>query len=382
MRRRAHLSIGVAVAVFLLLAPATAEASPTAPHWAVVRSPNTDHLSNTLYGVLRVSATDAWAVGGSGGTGRRPLVEHWDGSLWSIVHAARVRGSGAWFNALAATSSTDVWAVGGQATFGEHRYKPLIEHFDGTQWEIVPSPSPGRLTFLSGVSASSPNDAWAVGSLGPYNGRESEPLALHWDGRRWQEISTPSTESRFTYFMSVEQTSATDVWAVGGYTRRHRTHVLPLTEHWDGTSWSIVSNPAIADGASLDSVSASSSSDVWAVGVTDVAPDEAIAISEHWDGTSWQLVPLDIGAGSALTGVSVASRSDVWAVGLSGGFLSPVFEHYNGSRWQRVEAAPPPKGGGEMVAIAAWSHGAIAVGDYLPDPDKPKSRTLIEQCCS
>jgi hypothetical protein len=94
-------------------------------------------------------------------------------------------------------------------------------------------------------------------------------------------------------------------------------------------------------------------------------------------------VPLDLGAGSSLTAVSVGSSSNVWAVGLSGGYLSPVFEHFDGSRWRRVEAAPPPKGQGEMVAIAAWSHGAFAVGDYYPNPDDArKSRTLIEQCCS
>ena len=67
-------------------------------------------------------------------------------------------------------------------------------------------------------------------------------------------------------FAAVHATSANDVWAVGhGGTSSAST---TLTEHWDGTSWTLVPslNPGTAD--SLLSVTATSATDVWAVGET------------------------------------------------------------------------------------------------------------------
>src|SRR5437762_2056122 len=61
-------------------------------------------------------------------------------------------------NGVAAISSNDVWAVGGyfdQATFES---RPLIEHWDGTQWTAVTPPAV-RAT-LSGVAAVSANNVW------------------------------------------------------------------------------------------------------------------------------------------------------------------------------------------------------------------------------
>jgi hypothetical protein len=63
-----------------------------------------------------VSANDIWAVGyfyySSGSFfGPHTLIEHWDGSNWSIVGSP---GSASWqLNGVAAVSANDVWAVGG-----------------------------------------------------------------------------------------------------------------------------------------------------------------------------------------------------------------------------------------------------------------------------
>jgi hypothetical protein len=275
-----------------------------------------------------------------------------------------------------------LWAAGGQSTFGGRRYRPLIERYDGTSWEIVPSPSPTRLAYLTGVSASSPTDAWAVGSAGPYDGTKSRPLALHWDGTTWQEVSTPSVDSSFAFFQSIEQTSSVDAWAVGAYTRQHRPRLLPLTEHWDGASWSMVPNPSIADGGTLNGVSAVSDTDVWTVGVTDAYPSTAEAIAEHWDGTEWTVVPTGLGPGSGLNAVSVGSSSDVWAVGWSGDFDSPITARFNGTRWRGFEPAPPPQSAADLAAVDAWPGGAMAVGDSWNPQTPARSRTLIEGCCS
>lgn len=43
--------------------------------------------------------------------------------------------------------------------------KAVITHWDGSAWNLVPSPSPSpQLNSLNGVTAISATDAWAVGS--------------------------------------------------------------------------------------------------------------------------------------------------------------------------------------------------------------------------
>src|SRR5947207_12733994 len=72
-------------------------------------------------------------------------------------------------------SANDIWAVGIDYTTSTARM--LIEHWDGTRWTIVPSPNVGTdVAYLFKVSAVSANDIWAIGT------RNARTLAIHWDG--------------------------------------------------------------------------------------------------------------------------------------------------------------------------------------------------------
>jgi hypothetical protein len=61
---------------------------------------------------------------------------------------------------VAATSADNAWVVG---TYGLMVYFPLIEHWNGTAWTQVPSPDPGSDGDLHAVAATSADTAWAVG---------------------------------------------------------------------------------------------------------------------------------------------------------------------------------------------------------------------------
>ena len=107
-----------------------------------------------------VSSTDVWAVGFH--SGLENLTEHWDGMAWEKVGVPAP--SNGQLLAVSATSSTDVWAVG---FYDKGVNRSLTEHWDGAGWTWVPSPNPGQArkgdTFLAGISAIGPDDAWAVG---------------------------------------------------------------------------------------------------------------------------------------------------------------------------------------------------------------------------
>ena len=76
----------------------------------------------------------------------------------------------------------DVWAVGGSTVDGS-LYMNLIEHWNGSAWSIVPSPNAQWLQTqgIDGISARSSNDIWAVGD---------GPVALHWNGSAWALVDT------------------------------------------------------------------------------------------------------------------------------------------------------------------------------------------------
>jgi hypothetical protein len=65
-------------------------------------------------------------------------------------------------------SKSNVWAVGSyENKHSKGQVETLIEHWDGTSWTIVPSPSPGGFPFLHGVAGVlNTTQVWTVGFTG------------------------------------------------------------------------------------------------------------------------------------------------------------------------------------------------------------------------
>ncbi len=78
-------------------------------------------------------------------------------------------------------SRGNAWAVGG--VFAAGAGHPLIEHWNGGSWRLVPSPAPAG-SVLYGVAATSARNAWAVGTIrtGPPRAHLT-PLIVHWNGK-------------------------------------------------------------------------------------------------------------------------------------------------------------------------------------------------------
>jgi hypothetical protein len=130
-------------------------------------SPNPSSTSNTLSAVSAVSETDAWAVGyytddATGAT--NSLILHWDGTGWSQVSSPNPSSTSNHLLGVSVVSATDAWAVGVSRDVATGADDTLILHWDGSNWSRVKSPNPSSTyNTLTGVSADSANDAWAVG---------------------------------------------------------------------------------------------------------------------------------------------------------------------------------------------------------------------------
>lgn len=316
--------------------------------WTIVPSPNADAPS-TLAAVDALSANDAWAVGNfvadpSSEGGARTLIERWNGSVWEIVPSPNtgIEGGNGRLRGVFTLLPNDVWAVGSYFPDTEApTLQPLIEHWDGTGWEIVPGPSksPGPSSELSAVSGTGPADLWAVGVRDVSVGEEAteRALILHWDGQEWKRMPAPMPAARLTPFLlhDVVAISPTNAWAVGVFAtkRAHRTVVM----HWDGEVWELVrsANPS-AQFQDLSGVAARSARRVWAVGTYfDASASRMRTLVERWDGERFRKVSSGNRGDSVLNDVA-AARHNRFAVGTSGEIRNRTL-----ILWRRAVPATP-----------------------------------------
>ena len=317
--------------------------------WSIVASPNLgDPPQNQLAAVACVSASDCWAVGRHfAGGPEQPLIERWNGMSWAVVASPNVGTTppspltGA-FTGLACVSASDCSAVG--YYFTATSIQSLVVHWDGTSWAIVSSPntSPTEFNVLNDVTCLSASDCWAVGYY-------SHGIALiqHWNGSSWS-IVTNGVPELGNVLYDVTCASPSDCWAVG----TSSTSLIlgtgqSLIEQWDGTSWSVVTSPPIvgASNSFLNGVTCVSASDCWAVGnSTSVGGTTGRrTLVEHWDGTSWSIVSspnTDTTQNNSLFGVTCVSGSDCWAVGNydNRGRAQTLIQRWDANSWEIVSS--------------------------------------------
>jgi len=357
----------VLIPLLLTTAVAQAQAAP----WTVVKSPNPGS-GNGLFGAASISANDVWAVGNfsSSGVPEQTLTLHWNGKKWSVVKSPNVSSQDSELMAVSAVSTNDVWAVGDSHTTSPV-FQTLTEHWNGHKWSIMASPNPGaQLNELFGVAAVSTNDVWAVGSFALTGFSPSQTLIEHWNGTSWSVVSSPNVGTQTNELLGVTAVSASDIWAVGDF--NNGTGPQTLIEHWNGTSWSVVSSPNVS-GASNEplAVAAVSTTDVWAVG-NSTTSGVSQALIEQWNGTSWSIVPSPSPGGSNdLRGVASISATEIWAVGdfidNNTGAFQTLIELWNGTSWSIV-SSPNPAGMQDFfdAASADPSSGqAWAVGSFI-----------------
>jgi hypothetical protein len=187
-------------------------------------------------------------------------------------------------------------------------------HWNGKSWSLVATPTPagtlsGDFNELIDVACTSPDSCWADGEYGNYtvSSEMIENQALHWNGKKWSQADVPNPSGNalgaFNVLEGLACTSAADCWATGsdGY-QDHSAATLNQVLHWNGQEWTEVSTP-------------------------------------QPDGIGAQ-------ASDILVGVSCSSPGSCWAVGCVGNLelAPPVLNevlHWNGSHWSKVSVPQP-----------------------------------------
>jgi hypothetical protein len=206
-------------------------------------------------------------------------------------------------------------------------------------WSVVTNPSPlaPPSGTIESVACATSTACFAVGDN---NGGST--FAEQWDGTAWSLVSLPSPAGTAALIEGVVCPSATSCVAVGRANGVNGTTftIAPLIEQWDGSSWSVVPNPAASKSGALFAVTCLSSAFCVAVG-----GNTAGSLTERWNGISWTLVPDPVAASASLRGVACTTTTNCFAVGetVLGPSSKMFVERYNGSSWS---AAAFPKPGG------------------------------------
>ena len=259
-------------------------------------------------------------------------------------------------------------------------------------WTIVTAPPTGQNATLTSVATVSDSDAWAVGfrSGAAFTNLGAKVLIDNWNGTAWSQVTGPATPGNTALLLRVSASSATDAWAVGR-TQVNKSDFEPLALHWNGTAWSV--SPGLA--GALSPISGAS-----AEGVADISPSDAYAIGDsaatavgslaQWNGTAWSAVtlplPANANSNTTLYAISADGPDDVWIVGSfldsANGQNETFSEHFNGTAWAVVPM--PPVNSSNINAffqfggIKANSPSDVwAVGDSSV-VDSSSSQTLIE----
>jgi len=285
------------------------------------------------------------------------MAERWNGQHWTLMNTPDAVNDYP-MSGVSCVAVTSCWAVD----------NPMngtgIEHLDGNKgWKVVSTPSIGIGGYLGGISCSTPPLAcMAVGT-------QDEPMGLsNWYNLDWTRPgpwvasgSAPSLLEPQAQLSAVSCTSDSFCLAVGsqeylvsynnenpvwgeepigapllfsgtdnvltGVSCSSPSNCIVIGEPqpilWNGTTWSVIPNPATGGVSAVSCVSAT-----FCVGLGGGG-------AQQWNGTSWSAMTGDA-VGTSVSCTSTTNCMAVAGVAVVGGGTRTNTTHWNGMRWSPI----------------------------------------------
>jgi hypothetical protein len=313
---------GVAISVLALPALASGRAAGVAGWQLAqtvhtpAGSPASDLVAMTS--VSAPSADDVWAAGAlestEGDAPNHPVLEHWNGHVWTRI-AMPSSFTSVYDYRVAAVSSTDVWVFNSSfKSQGRFEEKPMWAHWNGRSWTTgslaIPALTASGLIDVAAAAAAGPDDIWVGGVARSYyfSAQSSDnPFLDFFNGRTWRVYPFPGTAGEIT---GISALSPADVWAVGGSPDGSSGDEVNLLLHWNGRSWQSIRIPvslrSAVNGPGFSDVVAESSDSAWVAGLMPWSGGSAYLIPglAHWDGTRWTVttIPASVSSAALISG--------------------------------------------------------------------------------
>lgn len=297
--------------------------------WHYISYPS-NLLNMPLTDVQAFGPSDIWAVGYQGYRDyENAHIAHYDGRDWSQVASPNATDGRNRLHGIDGRAADDIWTVGAFAEqlWGASQHpllppphgpwQPLTVHWDGASWIRVSCDAKPESAYLVDVTAVPGGEAWAVGTWVEPVIQKTEALVMHWTGRGWEQVMSPTWRQTETVLWAVDSVAADDVWAVGevGYPTGR-----PFAMHWDGSVWAPTSVPGTAERAWLSGVAIAAPNEVWAVG-TRLENWDQQPLAYVWNGQTWREVQVPRKGGKHwLTDAAITASGDVI---VSGSYTDP-----------------------------------------------------------
>jgi hypothetical protein len=308
LTRALALVLAVAGLASPVLDPASAANRTTAPSWnlklAIRYFPSAGNHSQ--YDTVLATGRAAWFFGGSNFSGHGvPEVEQRSGGKWH--QSVLPSGLRTWITGASAISPDDIWAVtylGG-----------AVLSWNGSKWAREPAGRWNDNARFTGIVAFSPKNVWLFGS----RSRSSAGAGTwHRSGTTWTEVRGAAAG-----IYKASAASATDMWAIGEV-----KGTVSALLRYRGKTWSRVTPAALA-GFSYSYVLALGPASVWVAGSVDGTPELG-----HYDGHSW--TALTMPSSTPPSGMCRDGRGGIWVIANSGFGPSSVNERSAGGKWTAV----------------------------------------------
>jgi hypothetical protein len=336
------LALALGIAALVAMPAPGMGAAPTPGCWTVFPTPLAGGVYYSVEGFAALAPDNIWAAGyevtDPTNATTQPLILHWNGAAWQP--ASVPAGAGA-LTGISAVSANDIWALGYTGKYdsypGGADEHPLAFHWDGTGWTATPAPATAGPARYLGVAAVAANDVWAVGAI---DSSTPQSLLAHWDGAAWRAVAHPDLTGR-QYLTAVAAAGPNAVWAAGYFypAADPNSRGQVALERWDGQQWRVVYSAAAG---TLEGLALAGPDDVWVTGARAIPIGPTLVLTAHWNGTAWQETPdrPNQAYNNATRGIT-AAPNDVWTVGDSPtgdreGNSQPRIEHWDGQTWSRL----------------------------------------------
>jgi hypothetical protein len=330
--------------------------------------------------ISTIAPSDTWLVYNN-------LVEHWDGTIWTIVDTqttSSISLNGVWVDPTGdawVTQSDGVikrWHAGAATTLNIGAYAGTIwgtapndvfvtsighlYHYDGTTFSIIYS---GTKTagWYQGVKG----DVWISGA---------SAAIFHWDGTTLTDHS-PAITSQATV-QSAEYADVNDVsWLASGATAAPSTFI-----HWDGAQltttpialastplgdpvcadlgsvrvingqwWIVCDGGAIATKTGANTIGSviapfSGTGGLWGASKNDLYLAAGSDV-RHWNGSTWTHTPRPVSGLSGLAGTGAGGADELFGThfNFAAGSYTTYLDHFDGASWTTTPLASFALGG-------------------------------------
>lgn len=357
--------MAVTASVFVMSARAAAQLDVPCGEFERVATPDDGNPGAMLSGVA-VKGTTGMAVGrfypGAAGP-FTPLLYRYDGATWSSLDLPSLPGGAdtpVLMNVgMSFQTGSTAWVVGYVNVAPPTNNLPLVMRWRNGNLDLVETPMLRRMTeypfssrsgFAHDVAVVAEDDVWVVGPANGFGDARANivAMALHWDGSGWEDVPTPIVANRWNRFEAVSASGSDNVWAAG-FSWNIGGAFFGFICRWDGSSWQVVENPALAIPASqFTEILAVSPTEVWVAG----AVNYTTPLLYRWNGSSWETMPAPGNPANAVISMDVAPTGEIYAVTAGADFS--VYVWADGA-WTEVPNPAPPPGlvdSGRSVSVA------------------------------